>query len=558
MKVKYIKPYIEKFYAPADSFYHYNRDEAEPIIPYFVMDGGAFLFMNDQLGVNNTNDLLELVMSGKFFSHWEHEGNFEWNMVFERVDSLTGRKTGGEKHLFLQRLYILMPLAVRFYKTGDKKYADKFYEILSSWLNEHPYQSFDEEVHYMYTDFCWRDMQVAWRTIALCISIFFLEKAFDQEKWEFLYKILKKHADHLLEEAVYHEKKGDAQNHVLQVGTALIYVGCLFPEFENASEYIRLGKIIVKQNLDGSIFADGGNNEGSPSYSHFIARLYLDAYMLLENNGYEPIDGVKESAQKQYELLYQMSTNDGKTVPFNDCYIMDAHKDIMIVESVSDIRVSKKKKSVAFKESGFAVLRQGDYEVIIDAMPQTGWHQHSGKPNIQVYYKGQPIVIDSGACNYDRRMFRQYLTTAPAHNVVFAEEGVVVEYYSVKDSYTIEEFSDNRIVISGTVRSKETLINIRRTVEISQNGVKVIDSASSDTEYTFGLNMHLPGYHYRNGKNLFELSMGERVLHVTCPDHTVDLKPCLTDKNRVDYANVICVRQRGKKFESEFIFKVKE
>jgi len=557
MKEKYIKPYIEKFYRPKDSFYHYNRDEAEPIIPYFVLDGGAFLFMNDQLKVNNTNDLLDQIMSGEFFEHWVFDGEFQWNGVIENVDSLTGRKTGGEKHLFLQRLYILMPLAVRFYKTGERKYADKFYDILTKYLANHPYYEFDDTKHYMETDFCWRDMQVAWRTIALCISVFFLEKAFDEAKWNFIYKVIEKHADHLLEEAAYHEKKGDAQNHVLQVGAALIYVGCLFPEFKNALEYIRLGKIIVKQNLDGSIFDDGGNNEGSPSYSHFIARLYFDSYMLLENNGYEPIGGVKESTKKQYELLYQMSNSLGQTVTFNDCYVMDAHKDIEIIESVSDIKIDKNKKSVAFDESGFAVLRKGDYEVFVDAMPQRGWHQHSGKPNIQIFFKGEPILVDSGACNYDRRMFRQYLTTAPAHNVVFVEEGVVVEYFSVKDQFTFDEFSDNRIVISGSVKSKDTLINIKRIIEVSEIGVKVIDEAYSDEEYTFGLNMHLPGHHYRNNTNLFELSLGTKVLHVTCPEHTVDLKPCTTYKNQVDYCNVICVRTKGKKYASEFCFEVK-
>ena len=557
MKVNYVKPYIENFYDKKESFYHYTRDEAEPIIPYFVLDGGAFLFMNDILKTKDSNELLDKVMSGEFFSYWQHKGEFQWNTVFDNVPSLTGRKTGGEKHLFLQRLYILMPLAVRFYKTGEKKYADRFYDILTKYLADHPYYEFDDTKHYMETDFCWRDMQVAWRTIALCISVFFLENAFDEGKWRFIYEVIKKHADHLLKEAVYHEKKGDAQNHVLQVGAALIYVGCLFPEFENYKEYVRLGKIIVKQNLDGSIFADGGNNEGSPSYSHFIARLYFDSYMLLENNGFEEIEGVKESTQKQYELLYQMSNALGQTVTFNDCYVMDAHNDISIVESVSDIKIDKNKKSVAFFESGFAVLRKGDYEVFIDAMPQTGWHQHSGKPNIQIFYKGQPLVIDSGATNYDRRRFREYLTTAPAHNVVFAEEGVCVEYFKIKESFSFKEFTDNRIVIEGKINSKETKIIIKRIIEVSEKGVTVIDEAESGEEYTFGLNMHLVGNHYRDNENLFELSLGEEVLYVTCPKHYIDLKPCTTYNNVVDYANVICVREKGKQFKSEFYFEIR-
>ena len=269
MKIEYIRPYSEG----KKSYFHYNRDNAEPIIPYFVMDGGAFFFMRDRLKVDNSNDLLELVMSGEFFKLWYVDGKFDWDMVFAQPEQDTMRNF--EWHIFLQRLYILMPLAARFYSTGDEKYADKFYEILTAWMDAHPYEKFDASISYFQTGFYWRDMQVAWRTLSLCISMFFLDKAFDKEKWQYLYDTLRLHADHLYEEAVAHEKKGDAQNHVLQVGTALIYVGCLFPEFVNAKEYIRLGKIIVKQNLDKAIFADGGSDEDSPSYSHFIARLYF-------------------------------------------------------------------------------------------------------------------------------------------------------------------------------------------------------------------------------------------------------------------------------------------
>ena len=55
MRVKYVKPYIDKFYGmEKESYFHYNRDEAEPIIPYFVMDGGAAMFMRDRLHIKDS------------------------------------------------------------------------------------------------------------------------------------------------------------------------------------------------------------------------------------------------------------------------------------------------------------------------------------------------------------------------------------------------------------------------------------------------------------------------------------------------------------------------
>ncbi len=557
MKVKYEKPYIEKFYGKEfESYFHYNRDDAEPIIPYFVLDGGAFMFMRDRLEVDNSNDLLDLVMSGEFFKLWNLNGEFDWDTVFKIPEQDTMRNY--EWHIFLQRLYILMPLAVRFYKTGDTKYADKFYEILTEWMEKHPYEKFDASISYFQTGFYWRDMQVAWRTMSMCISVFFLEKAFNEEKWKYIYDIIKLHADHLYEEALAHEIKGDAQNHVLQVGTVLIYVGTLFPEFENASEYIRLGKIIVKQNLDKAIFNDGGSDEDCPSYNHFIARLYFDAYMLLENNGYEEIEGVKESTQKQYELCYQMSRINGKIVPFNDCYIMDAHKDIKIVESVSDIKVSWKKKSVAFFDSNLAVLRAGDYEVFVDAMKHTAWHQHGGRPNFAVYYKGEPLVIDSGCPSYDRGNLRQMLALTQGHNAVYTKEGAFWGKNEVDENLKITDFKENEITIEGVIKANNTEYFVKRTISVSEKGVKVKDYAKSETEYTFSIDMHLTDKRYTDNGCLVKQLLGEKVLYVTCPEkHKIEMRPCMSDENRLDVSVVIALEEKTKEFECEFAFEVK-
>ena len=557
MKVKYVKPYIDEFYAAKDSYFHYNRDEAEPIIPHFVMDGGAFMFMRDRLRVDNSNDLLDLVMSGEFFKLWYMKGEFDWDTVFKIPEQDTMRNY--EWHIFLQRLYILMPLAVRFYKTGDVKYADKFYELLTEWMDKHPYEKFDASISYFQTGFYWRDMQVAWRTMSLCISCFFLEKAFDKEKWHNIYEIIKLHANHLYEEALAHEIKGDAQNHVLQVGTVLIYVGCLFPEFENAKEYVRIGKVIVKQNLDKAIFADGGSDEDCPSYSHFIARLYFDAYMLLENNGYEPIEGVKESTQKQYELAYQFSRINGKTVPFNDSYVMDAHNDIKIVESISDLRVSWQKRSAAFFESNLAVLRAGDYDVFVDAMKHTAWHQHAGRPNVAIYYKGEPIVIDSGCSSYDRGTLRNQLASTAGHNAVFTKEGAFVYRDEIREDLKITEFVEGELVtVEGTVNAKETEYRVKRTVYISENGVKIKDWATSDEEYTYCLDMHLTDKRYIQCDGLVKQLLGEEVLYVTCPKECrVEMRPAMCDENRIDISAVVCIEQKTKCFESEFVFEVR-
>jgi len=367
------------------------------------------------------------------------------------------------------------------------------------------------------------------------------------------------HADHLYKEAVNNERRGNYGNHALQVGTVLIYAGCLFPEFENAKEYVRMGKIIVQQILERAIFPDGGSVEDSPTYSHFIARLYFDAYMLLENNGYETIEGLKESIQKQYAHLYQFCRVNGKTVPFNDSYITDAHHDIDIIESISDIKVLRQKKSVAFMESNLAVLRRGDYEVFVDAMEHTQWHQHAGRPNFAVYYKGDPVVIDSGGVNYDRYPLRNMLKSTSGHNAVYTKEGAFSYYEDVEENLKITEFvADEMVTVEGTVTVSDVQYYIKRTIQMLEDGVKVTDYATSEKEYTYCIDMHLSEKRYTDSRTVVKQLLGEQILYVTCPeDHTVEMRPCTNDENRLDISVVVATSKKTKTFTNEFTFQIK-
>ena len=560
MKERYQKPYIEEIGAPREAWFHYAGAVNEPVFPYFVMDGGAFLFMNDRLGIADGDQLLEKVMDGSFFALWQKDGRFDWDAVFSLPAQDTMRNF--EWHIFLQRLYILMPLAAAYKKTGEKRYAEKFLALLKDWMEKHPYEEFDASVSYFATGFYWRDMQVAWRTIVLAFSLFFLAGAFAKEDWLYLYAALQKHADHLYLEAGAHLKNGYAQNHVLQVGTALLYVGCLFGEFPNAQEYIALGKRIVKQNLDKAIFADGGSDEDSPSYSHFIARLYLDAHVLLINNGYESIPGLRESVVKQYELLYQFSTGDGKTLQLNDSYTMDVLHDLAVVQEIMPMEFSLKKESRLFPDSCLAVLRNENYEIFIDAMPLWAWHQHAGRPNIVAYYQNRPILVDSGACNYDDRNLRdEYLICAKAHNAVSCRELGAHSSANVKDHYAITRFETGdprRIEIEGTFACGEVCFALKRTVVLYADRFTVEDEARAEREYEFYNVMHLAPGRFTQTENGLIQQHGERLLHVQCgPDREIQLLPCVTQQNRLGVSPAVFVKNTGKGIKTFFEFQMR-
>ena len=559
MKVQYVKPYISSIGTPVDGWFHYDRDDADPVIPYFVLDTGAFLLMRDLFDTDHSSELADLAVSGKFFEKWQYNGTFDWDAVFQYPTVDNTRIV--EWHVFLHRLYILMPLAAKYYHTKDQVYADKFYAVLKNWFETHPYVQYDKDSAYYNV---WRDMQVAWRTISLCLSCYFLDGAFDEEQWKFIYRVLELHAEHLLKESVVLKERGSIHNHALQEGTALVYLGCLFGEFPHAKEYLEHGKEIVSMNLKKSIGSDGVSLEDCPSYAHFIARMFFDVYMLLENNGKEPIEGLKESVEKQYECLYQLSTSHGQTTQFNDSYVFSADRDLEIVQSVSDIKVSDMRRTTVFSDSHLAVLRAGDLEVFVDALGHPkgitlAGHQHYGRPNIIAYYRGKPIIVDSGACNYDRRNLRMQIRACSAHNAMFAKSADKYVWTDVEESYRFDAFEDGdvkKLTVSGTASCDDVTYSVKRTIEVSENKILLRDEASCDTEQEFVINMHLSNARLIDGQNEVTQLMNENMLKIKCPDHTTAVMPCMNTDNAIDVTNVLCVSGKGTSFATEFEFTI--
>ena len=416
------KPWGEAVFGRSmPSRYVYPREQltAEPVFPYFILDGGAFHFANDVLGTTDSDRWLPRIMDGSLMEVFRHgEGEYGWEASFAYTDPVGFRKKY-EWQIWPQRLYMTIPLAHAWLRTGEERYAARWLEIVRGWDAAHPYQPFDPDRNYLLTDMTWRDMQVAWRTLSLLHGAFMLDDApFSAEDWRYLTDFIRLHADHLLEESKDRLERRHAQNHVLQIGVALIMAGALFPELERAGEYIRYGRETVRMNMDRAIFPDGGSDEDSPSYSHFIARLYLEAYLLLENNGLEPVPGLRESVLRQYEWLRVTMAPDGEAPRISDSYGMDARADLARVSRLIPIRTDEERGDVLLPDSRAAVLRRGRLTLLADAMDYRRGHQHAGRPQILLWYGTDPILVDGGCCSYDRWELYLPLMTAAYHNVI--------------------------------------------------------------------------------------------------------------------------------------------
>lgn len=562
----FLKPFLSN--AKKDVYFPYTREKLSerPMFPTYVFDGGAAFFCFDQFGTINSDLLLEKVMDGSLFTYWEREGQFDWCSVFKDFGPIHYTEEW-EGHIWLARLYILLIMAQKFQITKDEKYAQAWLKILKSWYQANPYTRYEDCI----SDKVWQDMQVTWRAINLVHSMFLLGecRSFTRDDWYFLYDLVKLHAEHMYHEGLIHAQDPAPDNHKLQIGTALIMFGVLFPEFFDTTSYIETASKIISDNMHGSIFDDGCNNEDSMSYSHFIARLYLEAELLLKNNGYATIPGCAQSIQKQYEFLYHFSSPTGTTLQFGDSYVMNAMEDISFINSFYPLSFERERTTKLFSSSRMAVLRNQKFDVYVDAMDMTEWHQHYGRPNLIVYAQGRPIIVDSGSINYDRGGLRCHLNSPEGHNVISCEE-IPLEDHLTKtkatESLKFADFENNgesqKLVIRNQVCSMDGYSYIwTRTLKLYSDRLEIQDHIKASTMLHFVNRFHLPdartGY-YANFVSYQPLSddcrtislrMGS-MMEIVTTDSPVEVEygPCVDENNRMNYTQILIRKHFAKEF----------
>jgi len=560
----FYKPYLKN---AREAHFCYTREalSQRPIYPTYVLDGGGCLLINDVFGTSNSDKWLDSIMNGDFFDHWSRDGVFDWKSVFRDYikDNYTPELEG---NIWINRLYILMPLAQKYMITKEKIYADKWLELFSSWVKSNPYTDYSDCPR----DLIWENMQVGTRTINIVNSIFMLGECdtFTEDDWHFIYASLRTHGEELLRELRRDALKNAADNHVLQMADAAIMLGVLFPEFFDTDECLSLAEKIVKTNIKLSIFDDGCNNEDSISYSHFIARLYLECELLLTLNGYKGVEGCADAIQRQYKFLYNFASPKGETLQIGDSYVMDAFEDIEFVNSVYPLSFSRERKTVISNSSKMSVLRNEKYSVYIDAMDMTEWHQHFGRPHFTAYAYGLPFVVDGGAINYDRSFIFSTLHSPKMHNVVYCDEIALTRSPSNEKIENVDYGEKNGkqyITVRNTVAGESKSYVWERTIAIDSESITVTDSVKASEAMHFTNVLHLPQYITSSAwwstlqpisedKKLFifrEKSVYEEIK--TSEPCELTFPVCVDEKNKMSYSTELTRKHYGKEFTDETV-----
>ncbi|MEK6793452.1 MAG: heparinase II/III family protein [Spirochaetota bacterium] len=472
------------------------------IFEILPLDGGAFFFSQEHLGGTRSECFIHAIEAGSLFAPWMTDNGMQWDKALASAQRAQ-IKPPWEKHVWLNRLYFLLAIARRYYTTNDAHWARMWLSLFDDWSAKNPYDDISLRTHGR-GNYTWFDMQVAWRLFVFTYSVHLLagSTSLTAAAWERIYRAIGVHTEHLYQESVHDialDKKIKG-NHYLQKGTALLLASILFPEMGDSRAYRNAAIKIYREHDAKETLADGGNIENSPSYSHFIARMYLDAYLICEKNGIADADTArfKASAEKQYAFLARTATPSGSTLQINDSYSLDAARDLALAHAVCPSIADVVRSSTAlFLASGRAILMNDHFSIHIDNGPTGLWHHHDARPNIIAFAGKEPFIVDSGCCNYDRSA-RAWMNAAGAHCVLTLADSNGAMRASGTEHRSFEPTASGGTIVFSTRYQGACSAEWIRTITLSGARLIIDDAIQADGSVTVSWAAPIAGYVQKN------------------------------------------------------------
>ena len=232
------------------------------------------------------------------------------------------------------------------------------------------------------------------------------------------------------EDWLYHELVSDLKflngrleyhllaNHLLENAFAL----CIGGLIADKKEFIKAGKKLLIGELSEQILDDGMHYERSPMYHLIILERLLDALNFSKAIGDDFVSVLQSYAIRMTGLA--LNWKDLDRIPM----MQDCAYDIAL--SVSDILEYSKRlleqdypsKSNDLMDSGYRRLDSENFTLFanvgaISPSYQPG-HAHADQLNFEMFYKGAPLIVDTGVSTYEKNDRRFLERSTQSHNCV--------------------------------------------------------------------------------------------------------------------------------------------
>ena len=375
---------------------------------------------------------------------------------WSRVEELDAAESGDKKIVWeLNRHQHFILLGQAYWLTNDERYARAFASQLSSWIEQNRPKLGINWIS---------SLEIAFRSISWIWGLYFFRHstALTPELFWQALKVLYLNARHI---ETYLSTYFSPNTHLTGEALGLYYLGTIFPEFSDASRWRSTGRQILLEQLPLHVKDDGVYFEQSSYYHRYTTDFYLHFRLLAALNNDSLPELVDDKLQKLLDHLMYITRPDG-TMPLfgdddggrlmifdpaelkNDCrstlataaVVFDRAdykfvaggpaREILWLSSFDKFEAIKpvgpRQQSVAFREGGYYVMRDGwtadaNY-LLFDCGPHGVFncgHAHADALAFDLAAKGRTLLVDPGTFSYTGSSeARDWFRSSAAHNTL--------------------------------------------------------------------------------------------------------------------------------------------
>ena len=426
----------------------------------------------------------------------------------------------------LSRLQFLSDLGRGYVLTESYSFLREFKAILKDWERCNP---IDMGVNWTCS------MEVAIRAINIIWGLhYFNFESHDSGFIREVIRLLYYHGQHI-ENNLEIISDGANSNHLLSDYLGLLHIGLLFPEFDRAERWRRMGIEGLERGIAEQVNLDGADYECSTSYHRLVLEIFLSAFILGR------INGVNFSDKYRIRLYAMIGFSEALIPPSGLAPLMGDNDDGYIVHLATDhpgdhrplvdiglllfgervpsrIQMTEERLwylgpsamtshisqstpgSRLFKDSGYAIIRTNDFHLLFNAVGipkgNLGGHKHNDILSFTLEIDGQQYLIDPGTYCYssDFRLRNSSRMTGNHNTIVVDgfEQNRFFEkklFYMMRDSRPRINLWTNlgsSIIVSAShdgYSRLEDKITHKRTLSVSlaSNSLLVTDEFSGKT-----------------------------------------------------------------------------
>lgn len=425
----------------------------------------------ERLGINWDNQNYQLFESLDIFGMYDYQiykkkwnAGFQTNNVWPVIDFSYSIATSQREDIGdirtnweLNRHFQFVGLAKNYYVTGDNRYFKELKELFEDWNKNNLF------LHGVQ----WTSaMEVAIRVMSWIYMYAFVEKAFGNGEEPadqlFLDKIahgIKVMANHILR---HRARYSSANNHLIVEMLGVGAAGILF----GYDEWIDISVKVFTEELPKQNSKDGVNKEMSLHYQSFVMEAYGILWLLMKKNGISVPDSWTIYLSHMSEFIADCCGDYGEVVVFGDndegkildfCGKIEDHyryvlqlmgillecryTDTELIENIywgvdEKAIQNYQKKDIyipglvrSYEEGGYTILRSKNHKVLIGydhaalGFGSIAAHGHADALSVQVFYAGNPVLVNSGTYNYHvPKKTRNEIRKTAAHNTVYIED----------------------------------------------------------------------------------------------------------------------------------------